>query len=170
MAETGVLTAPRYARLVKEIRALLAQGKQRAQEAEAQELVQTYWAIGKRLSEQQLTGHANYGESILEDLAEELDVDVGTLQRAVQFFQLYKAAPRSGNLTWSHYKHLLALKDDEARQFYEQEAARLEWTGDDLARTIQKETYESSDGTAKTRTKPLKRPTEPTYIYQAIVE
>src|SRR3989338_11145282 len=115
MAETaGVLTAPKYARLVKEIRALLAQGKQRAQEAVAQELVQTYWEIGKRLSEENLTGRANYGEAILEDLSEELDVDLGTLQRAIQFFETYKTAPRSGNLTWSHYKHLLALKDAEA--------------------------------------------------------
>lgn len=94
MAETaGVLTEARYARLVKEIRGLLAQGKVRAQAAVAQELVQTYWAIGKRLSEENLTGRANCGESVLEDLSEELDVDVRTLQHAILFFQTYKTSP-----------------------------------------------------------------------------
>ena len=99
MVETAsVLTAPRYARLVKEIRALLAQGKARAQEAVNQELVQTYWEIGKRLSQENLTGRANYGSSILADLSEELDVDVRTLQLAIQFFQVYKTNPRVRNL------------------------------------------------------------------------
>ena len=168
----GVLTATRYAKLVKEIRQLLAQGKARAQEAVAQELVQTYWAIGKRLSEENLTGRANYGESILEDLSEELDVDLGTLQRAIQFFQLYKTAPRGGNLTWAHYKELLPLKDRDERAFYAQETQRLGWTRDQLVSAIAKETFESSDGgkTKKTRTKPLTRPTEPTYVYRADVE
>ena len=168
----GVLTAPQYARLVKEIRALLAAGKARAQAAVAQELVQTYWAIGKRLSEENLTGRANYGESVLEDLSEELDVDVRTLQRAVAFFEAYKTAPRGRNLTWAHYRELLALQDEDARAFYAQEAQRLGWTRDQLTQAIQKEAYEQTDGgkTKKARTKPLARPTEPTYVYQAVVE
>ena len=172
MADTGVLTAPRYAKLVQEMRALLATGKARAQAAVTQALVQTYWAIGKRLSEEHLTGRANYGESVLEDLADELDVDVTTLRRAVQFFEVYKSAPRGANLTWAHFKELLALKDTDARQFYEQETQRLGWTRDQLVSAIAKEAYESSDGgkTRKTRTKPLTRPTEPTYVYQAEVE
>ena len=172
MADTGVLTATQYAKLVKEIRALLATGKARAQEAVAQELVQTYWAIGKRLSEEQLTGRANYGESILEDLSEELDVDVTTLRRAVQFFQIYKSAPRGANLTWAHFKELLSVKDADARQFYAQETQRLGWTRDQLVAAIAKETFEQTDGgkTKQRRTKPLTRPTEPTYVYRADVE
>lgn len=86
----------------------------------------------------------------------------------VQSAFIYKAAPRSSNLTWSHYKHLLALKDDEAREFYEKEAARLEWTRDDLAQAIQKETF-AADGKTKPRATALKRPTEPTYVYRADV-
>ena len=168
----GVLTVPQYARLVKEIRQLLAQGKSRAQEAVAQELVQTYWAIGKRLTEAQLTDRAAYGESVLEDLAEELDVDVTTLRRAVQFFQVYKSAPRGANLTWAHFKALLSVKDADARQFYAQETQRLGWTRDQMVSAIAKETFEQTDGgkTTKRRTTPLMRPTEPTYVYRADVE
>ena len=168
----GVLTAAGYARLVKEIRALLAEGKTRAQEAMGQELVRMYWEIGKRLSQEHLTGQANYGESILEDLSEELDVDVRTLQHAVLFFETYKTSPRARNLTWSHFRELIRLKDPEAREFYEQEAQRLDWTRDQLAQAIQKETFEQSDGgkTKKARTKPLTRPTAATYVYQTEVE
>ena len=173
MADTaGVVTAPRYARLVREIRALLATGKARAQAAVARELVQTYWAIGKRLSEEHLTGRANYGESVLEDLSEELDVDVRTLQCAIQFFQVYKTNPRGRNLTWAHFRELIRLPNAEAREFYEQETQRLGWTRDQMASAIAKEAYEQADGgkTKQARTKPLTRPTEATYVYRAEVE
>ena len=169
MAETAsVLTAPKYAKLVKEIRALLAQGKARAQEAVNQELVQTYWAIGKRLSQEHLTGRANYGSAILEDLSEELDVDERTLRHAIQFFEAYKLSPRAHNLTWAHFRELIRVKDPDAREFYEKEAERLDWTRDDLARAIQREAHQTEDKQQSRAT--LKRPTEPTYVYQAVVE
>ena len=91
MTEGTVLTETRYAKLVRDIRKLLTEGKARAQQAVAQELVRTYWEVGKRLTEEDITGRAHYGESILEDLSDELGVDPRTLQHAILFFQTYPA-------------------------------------------------------------------------------
>ncbi|OGR86931.1 MAG: hypothetical protein A3A86_06595 [Elusimicrobia bacterium RIFCSPLOWO2_01_FULL_60_11] len=101
MAEGKVLSESAYARLVADIRKMIAEGRTRAQEAAGRELVLTYWEIGKRISHEGLTDNAKYGESIMEDLSEELGVDDNTLYRCVHFFKSYNSAPRGGNLTWS---------------------------------------------------------------------
>ena len=45
-------------------------------------------------------------------------------------------------LSWSHYVRLLSVKDDDARQFYEQEALRGGWTERQLDRQISSQFYE----------------------------
>ncbi|MCY4211897.1 MAG: PDDEXK nuclease domain-containing protein [Gammaproteobacteria bacterium] len=40
------------------------------------------------------------------------------------------------NLSWSHYRALMRVENDEARQFYEQEAARNSWNKRQLERQI----------------------------------
>ena len=40
------------------------------------------------------------------------------------------------DLTWSHYRALMRVENEEARQFYEQEAARNHWTKRHLERQI----------------------------------
>ncbi len=92
MATKTVLSATNYTNLVKEIRALVEEG---------------------------LTDNAGYRQAILNDLAEELDIDASTLPRCVHFFQAYKTAASSSSLTWSHYKHRLPIHDEEERQWYE---------------------------------------------------
>ena len=83
MPDVAILTDSRYAKLLKDLRKVLEAGKRRAQEAASQELIQTYWQLGQRISEEKLTERAGYGESILEDLAEDLGMDVSNLRRAV---------------------------------------------------------------------------------------
>jgi len=78
--------------------------------------------VGKRISREGLTERAGYGDAVMEDLAEELNIDRSTLVRAVAFFKMYKSAPGGTNLTWSHYKELLSIRDDRKRRFYENEA------------------------------------------------
>ncbi len=55
---------------------------------------------------------------------------------------LYLVYPKcqtlSGKLSWSHYIELLALSDELARSFYEQQCIRENWTVRELKR--QKET------------------------------
>lgn len=174
MAETTVLTDSKYRKLLADLRKLIEAGKKRAQEAASGELIQTYWELGRRIQEEGLTESAGYGDSILEDLAEDLGMDVTTLRRAVIFFnQNENSAPRRTNLTWSHHLELLSLVDGEARAFYEEEADKEGWTRDQLRSAIRRDLYggsqEEAEGKVKSAKK-LKRPLEAVYVYKAIVE
>ena len=46
------------------------------------------------------------------------------------------------NLSWSHYRALMTVKDDKARQFYEREAVECGWAKAQLERQIQTAYYE----------------------------
>lgn len=172
MATKTVLTAARYTKLLKDIRGLIEEGKARATRAAHGELLKTYWEVGKRICDEGLTENAGYGEAVLHDLSEELDIDLSTLKRCVSFFQTYKGATSSTYLTWSHYKNLLPIKDDTRRQWYEDLAEEEGLNVAQLTRAIKEDRYGRSRG-SKGKTcvdVTLKRPTEPTYVYKAVVE
>ena len=169
MAEGKILSESAYARLVADIRKLITEGKVRAQEAAGRELVGTYWEIGKRISNEDLTAAASYGNSVMEDLSDELGVDEYTLYRAVHFFRTYKVAPRGNNLTWSHYRELLGIRDNEVRKLLEDKASKESWTRDQLVKAIRHHRETSTKGTSSPRSNRFLRPSEPTYLYKAEV-
>jgi len=110
--------------------------------------------------------------SVMEDLARELGMDPATVKQSVYFFQTYlNRSPRATNLTWAHYRKLIAVKDDSVRQWYERAAERMGWTRDQLVSAIKRRAYDERgrNGKLKARSK-LKRPTQPTFVYKALVE
>ncbi len=171
MAQT-VLTESRYAKLVADIRKLIEEGQKQAAAAANRLLVQTYWHIGKRICDEGLLENAGYGDAVLEDLSEELDIDPSTLRRCILFSQVYKSATSSINLTWSHYKRLLALTNDAQRQWYEEEADKGAWSVLRLSQAIKEGRYEALPETKgeKKNLPKLTRPTGPAYLYKALVE
>ncbi|MBI4395369.1 MAG: hypothetical protein HY583_04125, partial [Candidatus Omnitrophica bacterium] len=170
MPQTTVLTDSSYKKLLTDLRTILEEGKARAQKAAAQELIETTWALGKRITEEKLTENANYGDSILEDLAEDLGMDESHLRRSVLFYETYKIhAPRGVNLTWSHYRELLNLPNEEIRDWYEKETQKEGWTRDQLLSAIRRDAFDVGGGKRKSELK-LKRPAEATYVYKSAVE
>lgn len=172
MPKVEVLTEAGYAKLVADIRRIIAEGRERAAKAASQELVQTYWEVGRRICQEGLTERGGYGESILEDLAEELEIDDSTLLRCIHLFQTYKSVSESKNLSWSHLKLLLPLSDAQERKWYENLVEDEKLTVPQLAEAIKKERFEGSrtkEG-KETKTKKLTRPAEATYVYKAEVE
>ena len=171
MPETRILTDSRYKKLLTDLRKVIEGGRRQAREAAGRILVETYWHLGQRIAREKLQENANYGDSLMEDLAEDLGMDVDTLRKSVLFFDRYnKKSPRALNLNWAHYRALLALTDEEARDFYEKEAARQGWTRDQLLSAIERETFEAKESGKEKTAKKLTRPTEPTYVYKAVVE
>ena len=69
MPNKVILSESKYAKLVRDVRVMIEEGRQRAAISARQELVQTYWKIGKRISEEGLTQSAGYNQAILADLA-----------------------------------------------------------------------------------------------------
>jgi endonuclease YncB( thermonuclease family) len=171
MPEPGILTDTRYKKLLTDLRKVIQEGKRRAEEAAGQVLVETYWEMGKRISEEKLTENAGYGDSILADLSEDLEMGEDNLRRSVDFFEAFPGtAPRGGNLTWSHYRELLLLPE-EAREFYVKEVDKEAWTRDELVSAIRRDLFgQSGSPSQKKKSLRLTRPLEATYVYKALIE
>ena len=130
-----------------------------------------YWEIGDKILEAGLTGRDHYGESVIEQMGEELDTDPQTIRRAIVFRRvydrenLYRGVQK---LTWSHYRLLIEIHDDEARRFYEDKAIQEGWSRDRLRAAIAGKEYEREVKGDKDAAV-LKRPTEAEFVYGAEV-
>ena len=164
----AILSASKYRKLLADVRKIIEVSKVQAVAAANQELVNAYWQIGKRICTEGLTERGGYGDSILEDLAEELDISAATIFRTVQFFQTYPKLPKDNNLSWSHYRVLLPLSNPDERRWYEDIVQEESWTAAQLAQAVKSEKFKN----AKKRkgTNKLNRPKQATYVYKAHVE
>lgn len=164
------LVPSRYAKLVTDVRRLLDEGRSRAQAAVSRVLLETYHRIGARIKKEDLEQTAGYGESVMESMSKELNIDRSTLVRCVQFFEAYPKGVPETSLTWSHVRELLALPGPKERNFYLQEAEKNHWTRDDLVKAIQADHIATTDSAASSQgTKKLTRPEGGPYIYRVTI-
>ena len=105
----------------------------------------TYYNVGKMLSE----AGKNYGEGIIkkysDQLTEEVDKKYNTtnLKRMRQFYRMIeKGAPLEHQLSWSHYKELIPLKDIYTVKYYINQCIIQKLTRDELKDRIKNKEYE----------------------------
>jgi len=133
------------AALLTALRELIQQGRQRALRAVDMVQVQTCWEIGRHIVEYEQGGEARaaYGKGLLPRLAETLTQEFGkgfdaTNLRHMRGFYLafpIRDAVRR-ELSWTHYRTLLRVTSDKAREWYMQEAATQNWSARALDRQI----------------------------------
>ena len=125
------------------------------EEDEVKVPVRRNWLLGKRISEEMLcdqTREELYGQNIVTNLAKQLTEQYGSgfdrssLYKYIRFYQCFPnivdtASPQSFLLTWSHYRTLLQVDDEVARQWYENEATREVWSVKTLQRNISSQYY-----------------------------
>jgi predicted nuclease of restriction endonuclease-like (RecB) superfamily len=104
-----------------------------------------YWHIGQRIVVEEQSGEerALYGKKIVKLLSQNLQKEFGDGFSSTNIWlmrQLYLTFPilhsMSGELTWTHYKHLIRLQDKDKRSFYIAETVKNAWTVRDLERQI----------------------------------
>jgi len=108
-------------------------------------MVQAYWHVGRLIVEEEQNGkeRANYGESLIEELSKRLTTDYGkgfnrtNLRYMRQFYLVFKNhhALRD-ELTWTHYRLLLKVENESARDFYMIESVNSNWGTRELDRQI----------------------------------
>jgi endonuclease YncB( thermonuclease family) len=163
------LTKPQYKTLLSDLRRIIGAGKQEAQRAAAQALIESYWSIGKRITTEKLTTRAGFHNAILTDLSADLSIDLRTLQRTVTFYQTYKRPPRLEGLSWAHFRILMQLQDPRERTFYEHLALTDTLSAQRLRTAIQGARYQSAQHQKPGKPLILPRPTNPSYLYKAEV-
>jgi len=114
-------------------------------------MVQTYWNIGRLIVEHEQKGNkrAVYGTQQLQQISDSLTVefgkgfDVSNLRKMRQFYQVFPIQDAvSLKLSWSHYRRLIRIEDDTARDWYLQESIENNWSSRALDRQIGSLYYE----------------------------
>jgi len=116
-------------------------------------LTMLYWRIGKRMREEFLKGkRAGYGEEIVSTLSRQLTVEYGsgfTAKNLRHMMKLAETFPDEGivstlwrQLTWSHFKEIIYLKDPLQREFYAAMCRAEGWSVRTLRKKIDSMLYE----------------------------
>ena len=146
--------AATYKTLLNDIRSLIESGRRNAYAAINQAAVFTYWHIGKKIVEEEQNGRsrAKYGEQMIRMLADELSREYGSAfsKRNLDYYRQFYLSfrdfeivnARVHNLSWSHFRRLLAVANPEARMWYLKEAAEQMWSTRTLDRNIGTQYYE----------------------------
>ena len=131
--------------LIGNLAELIRQARQQAIRAVDVLQVQTCWEIGRYIVEFEQGGEARagYGKQLLPTLAEALTAEFGkgfdttNLRHMRGFFLAFpiRDALRR-ELSWTHYRTLLKVDSDSARQWYMNEAATQNWSTRALERQI----------------------------------
>ena len=112
------------------------------QQALNQIKVQIYWKIGERIYRNILREgeRADYGSYLLKLLSKDLGITLSHLSNTVRFYKGYPFPQHiSGDLTWSHYRKLITVEDNQARHYYEIQAIINRWS----VRQLQKKHQQS---------------------------
>ena len=107
-------------------------------------MVQAYWEIGQEIHKAcGKNDRAEYGKKLLEYLSEHLTKEFGkgfTVTNLKYMRQFYRAFPirhtLCDELSWSHYRLLMRIENENARKFYMEEAVKSGWSVRQLERQI----------------------------------
>lgn len=100
-------------------------------------MVTAYWEIGRMIVEEEQQGKARavYGNYLISRLAEQLMQEFGSNFHKCNLFlmkQFYLTFPilnaLRSQLSWTHYRLLMRVQNEQARQFYEKEAVTKQWS------------------------------------------
>lgn len=137
-------------RFYEQIRLILETARNQAYSAANSAMVQAYWSIGKSIVEQQgKSERAEYGRKLLQELSTQLTRDFGkgfTASNLRNMRQFYLTFPNCyalrSNLSWTHYRMLMRVENEKARNFYLEECEKANWSTRQLERQIDSFFYE----------------------------
>ena len=133
------------------IRAILEKARSTAYRAVNFAMVQAYWEVGRVIVEEEQKGaeRAEYGKARVKELSRRLTRDYGkgftesNLKYMRQFYLTFlNSHALRGELTWTHYRLLLKVEKEEARNFYMLESVKDNWSTRVLERQINSLLYE----------------------------
>ena len=134
----------------KSVKEVLEESRKRIYRNIQSEMVLSYWQIGKMIVEKQGgKERAKYGDGLIKELSIQMTKDFGkgfTLSNIKYMRQFYLLFPKShalsGQLSWTHYRLVLSLQDENARNFYINEAIEGNWSTRQLERAIHSFSYQ----------------------------
>ena len=140
--------------IVGDIRRIIDESRYAAFGAVNSIAVKTYWNIGKKIVEEEQHGQdrADYGKRLIRQLSDELTKEYGNAfsKRNLDYYRKFYICFRDyeivnacvHNLTWTHFRRVLAVASQESREWYIREASEQQWSTRELDRNISTQYYE----------------------------
>jgi len=139
--------------LVEELKSLIASTKEQVSVSVNSSLTLMYWHIGRKIEENILqNSRADYGKEIVNSVSSQLVKEFGksfstrNLFYMIKFYKVFDdekiVHSLSSQLTWTHIRSLIAIKDDLKRTFYIEMAKLDKWSTRTLNDRIDSMLYE----------------------------
>lgn len=137
--------------LIHEIKSLIAKAKEGAIRSVDHHRTVMYWHIGERIfnEEQQGKDRADYGNYLIKYLSEQLQPEYGSgfSYRNLHWYrQFYRTFPivnsLRSQLSWTHYRLLLRIDNEDKREYYIAESAKNNWSVRQMERQINSQLFE----------------------------
>ncbi len=119
------------------IKEILEDARNKVYRTANQEMLQAYWNVGREIVEEEQKGkdRAEYGNYLIRNLSAKLTHEFGkgftisNLKYMRQFYQIFeKGHALRGQLSWTHYRLLLKVDNENAREFYIEQAITGNWS------------------------------------------
>lgn len=137
--------------VIADTKAIIAQSKNNAIRAVDHQRTLMYWHIGKRIFEEEQEGEdrAEYGKFLIKNISGQLQPEFGSgfsVRQINLYRQFYRMFPivhtLCAQLSWSQYKLLLSIDNEDKREFYITETVKNNWTVRQLERQINSSLWE----------------------------
>ena len=137
--------------IIQQIQTIIGTSRDRAIRSVDNERVLMYWQIGKVIFEEEQAGkeRAEYGRYLIKSISDVFQPQFGTgftvrqLEMNRQFFRTFPIANAlRSQLSWTHYRVLIRLENEDKRAFYIAEATKNNWTARQLERQINSQLFE----------------------------
>ena len=150
MSEKNTLSRNDDKLIYGQIREILITARKKAYSAGNFAMVEAYWLIGKQIIEAQVGNErAEYGTQLLKYLSEQLTREFGkgfdesNLRYIRKFYLTFQNCDTLRHeLNWSHYKKIIKVENETARNFYMDECVASNWSTRQLERQINTHFYE----------------------------
>lgn len=137
--------------LIEQIHRIIASATERAIRSVDTERVLMYWQIGRVIFEEEQQGkeRAGYGQFLIKSISNEFQPQFGTgfsvrqLERYRQFYRMFPiASALRTQFSWTHYKTLISIDNQDKRAFYIAETEKNNWTARQLERQVNSQLFE----------------------------
>ena len=136
--------------IYKEIKSILEQARNKVYKVANSTMVEAYWNIGRVIVEKQGGNNkAEYGTALIKNLSKKMTKEFGkgftvaNLKNMSQFYLIFqKSYALRSELTWTHYRLLMRVENENARNFYIEECIKSNWSTRQLERQITTLFYE----------------------------
>ncbi len=137
--------------IIAQVKKIISQSRDNAIRAVDTQRVLMYWNIGKIIFEEEQQGkeRAEYGKYLIKYLSQQLQPEFGSgfsVRQLELFRQFYRTFPIANALysqfSWTHYKLLIRIDNQDKREFYIAETTKNHWTVRQLERQINSQLFE----------------------------